>query len=130
MNLAEANLDAYRVPDYTFRLLYQWGKFYMIGAPRLTYGAVSPSCSQYIAPGYPEERPKLDIDELDRLTAIIDAELNAVKTEALKCRFRYEEKGKPWKRKRSARHLGVTVDDYLTLLRGAMRQVDVLMNGE
>ena len=127
----EANLDEYRVPDHTFRLLCTWGRCYMVGAPRLWYDATSPSCREYIAPSYREEGHRFDMDDFDRITAIIDNALRLPHQEALKCRFRYTTPdGKQFNKRDSSSFLNIKPDEYLTLLRSAMRQVDILLNGE
>lgn len=120
----------YRLPDHTFRLLCQWGRMYMIGAPRLGYPNKCPSCSEYLS-GFREEKPRFDMDDFDRITCIIDNCLKYPHQEALKCRFRHMmPDGTPWKKKHSAAYMGLTVIEYEGLLRSAMRKVDILFSGE
>lgn len=125
----KADLEAYRVDAYTYRLLCQWGRNYMIGSPRLGYKGKCPTCRDYLSP-YPDEKPSFDMDDFDRITAIIDNCLSQPKQEALRCRFRYTDpEGRGWNKRRSARSMGLSVEQYLGLLRSAMRRVDVNFNG-
>ena len=122
------NLDDYRCPDEIFYLLRQWGRATFHGMPRLGYPAKAAACGDYLPRRSKDLEPKRDLADFDRLCAIIDHTLNRPKVEALKCRFRYHEDGRYWNKRRSARHMGLTVPEYETLLRQAMRTVHLNMS--
>lgn len=128
-----ADLDEYRCPDEIYQLLCTWGRIYMIGSPHLNYPRKAAVVGEYIPPRVKDsdEPPKLDMADFDRLCLIIDTCLNFPKQEALKCKFMYRMPDKSkWSRRHSAAYMGLTVPEYLTLLRSAMRKVDLLMQGE
>ena len=128
----KAALDEYRCPDETYQLLLRWGRCYLIGAPHLKYPKKAAVVGDYLPKRVKEQDPpSYDMAEFDRLCLIIDNNLSLPKVEALKCKFMYRDKnGRWWSRRQSAQYLGITIDEYLTLLRSSMRMIDILMDVE
>jgi len=102
--------------------------------PYLGSGKKSAVLGDHTGDKYPVEPPTYDPEEIDRITAAVGS-LTRRQIESLKCRFRYrvsidEFKSRAMNKREAAKHLGITVDQYLEDQRGAMREIDVIINGE
>lgn len=122
--------EPYRVPDETYRLLWKWGESKFYGLPRLGYPGKATACGEYLSPRVKDDEGKPDLTEFECLCGIIDHNLNRHETEALKCHFRYKHDGRPWSKRRSAQHMGITVTEYNRTYNKALRIIDRNLNGE
>lgn len=125
----QADLDEYQCPDHIFDLLCFWGRSQYSGM-NIGFPTRAAVCGDYLRPRVKddEELRSIDMDEFDQICEIIDNELGFAKQEALRCRFMHRmPDGKRWSKKHSASYMGLTVPEYLTLRRAAMREVDLKM---